>query len=115
VINKYRITIAALLASAAAAGGITVAANGPNDAPADVAKAQVTIAQAIAAAEQAAGGKATSAELENEQAGLVYKVEVVNPATRKVMDVQVDGTSGKVIASKQDTADGNNKDEEDED
>jgi uncharacterized membrane protein YkoI len=113
--NKYRLIIAGLVV--AAAGGSAVAATGAqgNDAFADLAKAKISITQAIASAEQAGGGKATRAELEEEKAGLVFKVEVANATTRKVMDVHVDGVSGKVISSTEDHDEGNRQDEKDDD
>lgn len=86
-----------------------------NDAIADLSLARVSIGQAVAAAEQAAGGKATRAELENENAGLIYKVEVANPATRKVMNVRVDGVSGKVLGAREDRVDGRRTEEADDD
>lgn len=105
--HKISATLGALILAATAG---TIAWAGPsgghdNDALADLAEAQVPIAQAIATAEQAAGGKATKAELENERHGLVYEVEVANASTRKVMDVRVDAASGAVLASREDHAD----------
>ena len=86
-----------------------------NDAIADLSKAQVSITQAIAIAEQSVGGKATRAELENEGHGLIYKVEVANTATKKVMNVHVDAASGKVLTTKEDHVDHQAKDEADDD
>ena len=88
------------------ATGITAASaamgRGEHDrAPVDVSKATVTMSQAIATAEQQAGGKATRAKLENETGKLVYEVKVAGKD--KVTEVKVDATDGKVLASGADT------------
>ena len=84
------------------ATGITVAsvafAHGDhNRAPVDASKATVTMSQAIATAEQQAGGKATNAKLENETGKLLYEVKVAGKD--KVTEVKVDATDGKILAS----------------
>jgi uncharacterized membrane protein YkoI len=66
-------------------------------APIDVSKATVTMSQAIATAEQQAGGKATRAKLENETGKLVYEIKVAGKD--KVTEVKVDAQDGKVLAS----------------
>jgi len=81
------------------ATGITAASaamgRGEHDrAPVDVSKATVTMSQAIATAEQQAGGKATRAKLENETGKLVYEVKVAGKD--KVTEVKVDATDGKM-------------------
>jgi uncharacterized membrane protein YkoI len=86
-----------------------------NDALADLSKAQVDITQAIASAQQAANGKAVRAELEMENNTLMYKVEVANASTRKVMDVHVDGVNGKVLSATEDPTDQGRKGETDDD
>jgi uncharacterized membrane protein YkoI len=98
--------IVALLAAVGAASAV-YATQIPreNDAFVDLAKAKINITQAIVAAEQATPGKATRAELENEQHGLVYQVEIADASTKKVSDVMVDGVSGKVLSVKADTGD----------
>ena len=88
------------------ATGITAASaamgRGEHDrTPVDVSKATVTMSQAIATAEQQAGGKATRAKLENEAGKLVYEVKVAGKD--KVTEVKVDATDGKVLASGADT------------
>ena len=56
-------------------------------------QATVTLTQAIAAAEQQAGGRASKAEYEHSKThGWVYDVEVVSGA--KVFDVKVDAQKG---------------------
>ena len=72
-----------------------------NRTPADVSKATVTMSQAVATAEQQAGGKATHARLESETGKLVYEVKVAGKD--KVTEVKVDATDGKVLASGADT------------
>jgi uncharacterized membrane protein YkoI len=66
-------------------------------APIDVSKATVTMSQAIATAEQQAGGKATRAKLENETGKLVYEIKVAGKD--KITEVKVDAQDGKVLAS----------------
>ena len=64
-------------------------ARGEHDrAPVDASKATVTMSQAIATAEQQAGGKATNAKLENETGKLLYEVKVAGKD--KVTEVKVD-------------------------
>lgn len=89
------------------------AVTGENDALA-VAKAPVSLVQAVTAAEQSLGGKASRAEYERDDKhqGYHYEVEVVNGA--RVYDVRVDAASGKVTSSVEDRADkGGDKDDND--
>jgi uncharacterized membrane protein YkoI len=92
-----------LAVTLAAAGSMAYAAAGgmENDALA-IAKAKISLVQAITTAEQHAGGKATHAEYENSKQGWVYDVEVVSGA--KVLDVRVDADKGTVISSAEDKA-----------
>lgn len=115
--NKYVLALGGLVivVTAGTMAYAEQASTHENDALADVAKVQVSITQAITTAEQAASGKATKAELENEKSGLIYKVEVANATTKKVMDVHVDGTTGKVLSTKEDKVDHQKKDEADDD
>lgn len=115
---KRKLVIPAILiASATLIGGVAVAQqNGaaPNDAITDLASARVNLTQAIAVAEQHAGGTATKAELEHERGVLAYEVEVVSG--QKVTEVKVAANDGTVLASKADDNDGQDKsDREDED
>ena len=112
--SKSMMLVAALAFGSAGVAYAVVDKGQGNDGIADLAKAKVTIAQAISAAEQATPGKATRAELENEKHGLVYEVEVVNPEKNTVFDVRVDAVSGKVVASVADKADGKEEDDKDE-
>ncbi len=112
---KSTIALPALLvaASIATAGGLAFAktAGGENDAIADLAKATITLTQAVSAAEAQTGGKATKAELEVERGAVVFEVEVVTP-DRKVFDLKIDAADGRVLSSKLDQDD---DDEEDDD
>jgi uncharacterized membrane protein YkoI len=61
-----------------------------------VAKAKVTIDQAIKTALEKVPGKVVEAELEKKHDTLVWEVEVVT-AENKVMEVHIDADSGAVI------------------
>ena len=63
---------------------------------------KISLSQAVTAAEQQANGRATRAELEHTQSGIVFDVEVVSGA--KVFDVRVDANKGTVISSAEDKA-----------
>lgn len=97
--TKIGLATTALLALAATAYAATAMRNDAIP----PAEAKVSLQQAIAAAEQAANGKATRAEYEQTKAGWVYDVEVVSQS--KVFDVRVDGDKGTVISSAEDKAD----------
>lgn len=113
--RKNAISALLMAAGIATAGGLAYAksAAGENDALADLAKAKITLTQAIGAAEAHSNGKATKAELEGERGTVVYDVEVVT-ADHKVFDVKVDAADGKVLSSKQDQADRGEHDDKDE-
>ena len=81
-----------------------------NDALA-IADAKISLTQAVSAAEQHAGGKASRAEFEHHKGQWVFDVEVVKG--RQVMDVTVNSSSGAVIAAVEDKAD--RKDDHDRD
>lgn len=67
-------------------------------------QAKMSLSQAISAAEEHVGGKASRAEFEhNKKNGVVYEVEVVNGT--KVHDVKIDAQNGSVISSVEDTED----------
>jgi uncharacterized membrane protein YkoI len=113
---KRTIMIPALILAAgvATAGGLAYAkqsGTAENDAISDLAKAKITLVQAVSAAEAQAGGRATKAELDDERGTVVFDVEVVTP-DNKVFDVKVDAADGKVISSKLDQADRGEKDED---
>lgn len=113
---KRTIMIPALILAAgvATAGGLAYAKQSSpaeNDAVTDLAKAKITLVQAVSAAEAQAGGRATKAELDGERGTVVFDVEVVTP-DNKVFDVKVDAADGKVLSSKLDQADRGEKDED---
>lgn len=100
---KRKPYLAALAALSAAAIGTAFAAKPmENDAMA-ISHAKISLAQAVAAAEQHANGKASKAEYESTKAGRAYDVEVVSG--NKVFDVKVDAEKGTVLASTEDKAD----------
>ena len=100
---KRKVYLTALAAlSAAAIGSAYAAKSAENDALA-ISGAKIGITQAVTAAEQHVGGKASRAEYEQHKGQWVFDVEVVNG--KKVMDVKVDPTSGKVIAATEDKSD----------
>ena len=118
---KRKILIPALImaASVATAGGLVYAQQSgvkQNDAMTDLAKARISLVQAVTTAEQYTGGKASHAELENENGRLVYGVEVSD--NTKTTDVKVDATDGSVVSAQADQADEkseNHQEESDED
>ncbi len=83
-----------------------------NDAMVNVAQARISLAQAVATAEQHTGGRASRAELQNENRRLVYGVEVANGTT--TMDVKVDATDGHVVSAQTDQADHDSGDRQEE-
>lgn len=118
---QRKILIPALLMAAgvATAGGLVYAQQvgvAPNDAMVALAQARISLTQAIATAEQHAGGRASRAELQNENGRLVYGVEVADNA--KTTDVKVDATDGSVVSAQVDQADQeseNSQEERDDD
>jgi uncharacterized membrane protein YkoI len=100
--SKHALIAGTLIAFTTGVTAVSAARWGERDrAPVDVSKATVTMSQAIATAEQQAGGKATKAKLENETGKLFYEVKVAGKD--KVTEVKVDATDGKVLASGADT------------
>ena len=83
-------------------GGALAAGTAQNDAL-GINDAGISLTQAIAAAEQQVGGKASKAEYEDEDGRAVFEVEVLKG--NEVMDVQVDPADGTVLASAQDKPD----------
>ena len=97
--SKRVLIVGTLLAFATGmtAASVALARSEHSGTPIDVSKATVTMSQAIATAEQQAGGKATRAKLENETGKLLYEVKVAGKD--KVTEVKVDARVGKVLAS----------------
>jgi uncharacterized membrane protein YkoI len=104
MLNKTRIAIMAAVLVATGATAFAAKSAMENDAM-DISKAQITLTQAIAAAEQHhPGGKAARAEFEHSRkTGWGYDVEIISGA--KTFDVKVDSQKGTVISSVEDTAD----------
>ncbi|MFO1291891.1 MAG: PepSY domain-containing protein [Rubrivivax sp.] len=100
--RNITLAVAAFAFAATAAVAYAAKAAVENDALA-AAQAKVTLVQAIAAAEQHAGGKATKAEYEHAKQGSFYEVEVM--AGSKVFDVRVDADKGTVVSSTEDRND----------
>jgi uncharacterized membrane protein YkoI len=101
----YHDTKLSILAIAiATTGAVAYAGKGgaENDAL-SITKAKISLAQAVAIAEQHANGKALHAEYENSRQGWVYDVEVVSGT--KVFDVRVAADRAAVISSAEDKAD----------
>ncbi|QIK38703.1 PepSY domain-containing protein [Caldichromatium japonicum] len=98
--NIYLTALAAL--SATAIGSAYAAKAMENDALA-IEAAKIGLTQAVTAAEQHVGGKASRAELEKHKGQWVFDVEVVTG--KKVMDVKVDPANGKVIVATEDQTD----------
>lgn len=101
---SLKASVAALVAAVgiAAAGGLAYAKTGMNGEAADLARAQITLEQAVAAAQQHhSGGLATKAELESRRGSVFYEVEVVT-ADNQVFDVRIDAVDGKVLSSRMD-------------
>lgn len=100
---KRKVYLAVLAVfSATAIGSAYANKTMENDALA-VEAAKIGLAQAVSAAEQHIGGKASRAEFEKHKGQWVFDVEVVSG--KKVMDVKVDPASGKVIAATEDKTD----------
>lgn len=98
-----KIYLAALAALTATAFGTAYASKfAENDALA-INGATIGMTQAVTAAEQHVGGKASRAEYERHKGQWVFDVEVVKD--RKVTDVKVDPASGNVIAATADKTD----------
>ena len=117
--RKLLIPALIMAASVATAGGLAYAQQSgvtQNDAMTNLAKTGISLVQAVTTAEQYAGGKASRAELENENGRLVYGVEVADNG--KTVDVKIDATNGTVISAQRDQADQeseNGREERDDD
>lgn len=63
----------------------------------------ISLAAAVSAAEQRAGGYAVRAEYEQSRSAWGYDIEIVT--AQNVMDVRVDATSGQVLSATPDSVD----------
>jgi uncharacterized membrane protein YkoI len=100
--------IVAAAVAVAVGGAYAATSSKENDALA-ISTAKIGLSQAVSAAEQHVGGKASRAEYERHKGQWVFDVEVVKDHT--VMDVKVDPATGKVAAATEDKAD---KDDDDD-
>lgn len=104
---QHKIIIPALLMAAGVvtAGGLAYAQKSnltQNDATA-MQQAKISLAQAVTTAEQHVGGKASRAELQNENGRLVYGVEVAGNG--QTLDVKVNAIDGSVVSVQADQGD----------
>ena len=113
--RKLLIPALIMAASVATAGGLVYAQQSvvtQNDAMTDLAKTGISLVQAVTTAEHHVGGKASRAELENENGRLVYGVEVTDNA--KTVDVKIDAVNGTVVSAQLDQADQESKNGQEE-
>lgn len=106
--------IASLVAAtlvASAAGGMAFAKDSNSDmnAAAALKGATISLSDAIAKAEQAVGGKAVEADLDDEQSGARFEVGVL--ANGKVSTVFVDAKTGDIVTQGTDESEENERSE----
>jgi uncharacterized membrane protein YkoI len=109
-VTKQASYVAVFLVLSAAVFGTAYAAKVTENDALAINSAKISMVQAITAAEQHVGGKASSADYEQHKGKWVFDVEVVKD--KEIMDVKVDPTSGKVIVAtvdKIDRADANDR------
>lgn len=109
--RKTYLAALAAVSTAAVIGSAFAAKSTENDALA-ISSAKIDLSQAVTAAEQHVGGKASRAEYERHNGQWVFDVEVVKGT--EVMDVKVNAGNGKVIeatADKVDRDDGSDRDD----
>lgn len=104
---KRKLYLAALAALSTTAIGSAYAAKAMENDALAVESAKISLIQAVTAAEQHVGGKASRAEFEKHKGHWVFDVEVVT--SKKVMDVKIDPANGKVIAATEDKVDHDDK------
>jgi uncharacterized membrane protein YkoI len=97
--NKLLATIVAgTLAAVAISGSVTAYARDrdkPTDETAVMANAKISMAQAIATAEQQVGGKAVGTGIEDEDGTVYFEVEVLKDGKRQ--KVLIDPQTGKIV------------------
>jgi uncharacterized membrane protein YkoI len=98
---SVRISAAAALSALAITAAYALSSR-DNDALA-ISSAKIGLANAVQAAEQHVGGKASKAEYERHKGEWVFDVEVVKDG--RAMDVKVDATDGKVLSATEDSVD----------
>jgi uncharacterized membrane protein YkoI len=101
---KQRLAAAIVVSIVGAAiGGAAYGARASESDALAFAKARISLTQAIAIAEQSAGGRAAKAGFEHTNQKRTYEVAIVKDG--KVMDVRVDADTGNVISSSDDDDD----------
>ncbi|MFF2012823.1 PepSY domain-containing protein [Streptomyces sp. NPDC058195] len=114
---KRKIVIAAVTAAVLAGGGAATAVAFADDnghdrearsSVADDGTARVDVKDAVAAALRAVPGTATEAELDDEDGGLVWEVDVYG-SDKARHDVTVDAGNGKVLGQHTDEDDGDDR------
>lgn len=90
--------LAGVIVSGAIAGSVAAYARNneqATDEAAIMANAKITMTQAIAAAEQQAGGKAVGTGIEDQDGTVYFEVQVIKDGARQ--EVLVDPQTGKVV------------------
>ena len=114
--RKLAIPATIITLGLATAGVFAYASQGTaigNDALADLAKAKISLVDAVNAAQLHTDGQATRAELEGERGTTVFNVEVAT-ADQKVLDVRVDAITGSVLAAREDKRESGEREEQDD-
>ena len=104
-----RLALAAAGLTAVGSATLVFAAQSPGNDALAILQTPISLSQAIAAAEQHVGGKASQAELESSRKGATFEVEVVKGS--EVFDVEIDVKDGYVIAFVLDKADRDDHDD----
>ncbi len=101
--RNARITTSLLAVGAIATAGVAFAAHSvgqdeDDDAIASLAQAKLSLVQAVDIAQTQTTGRATRAELGNENGAPIFEIQVA-AADNKIIDVKVDAVLGKVLSS----------------
>jgi uncharacterized membrane protein YkoI len=106
--NMSKITAASAIVLLLVAGGTTTYANERSDAPTDDARmmslAKVSMAEAIAAAEKATGGKAVGSGIEDQDGVVHFEVTILKDNARQ--KVLVDTQTGQIVKTAAADSDG---------
>ncbi len=108
-ISKTKVSIGGAVLAIALVSGLAFAAQrGEQSEIANLAKAKITLSDAINAAHAQLPGQLLSAALDDENRPLAFRVEIVQQG--KIMEALVDAQTGQVLGVKEDKGD---KDKED--
>lgn len=108
-ISKQKLSVGGAVLAIVLVSGLAFAAQQREQSEiANLAKTKITLIDAINAAHAQLPGQLLSAELDDENRPLAYKVEVVQQG--KIMEALVDAQTGQVLGVKEDKGD---KDKED--